>query len=542
MGELWNSIETWIQTQTPEIFGIKSGYYLILLGIIILTFIIRWLLVNIIVKALEKFTSKTKTELDDLIIAAIKKPIGWIIVAFGLLIAYMVFSSAIRPNEQELRQNLRPVVIERMTEDLKETLGEENPALSDAELQALVQSEIDDEFRLRVNEELDEEVQNNLQQFKNINDIVYNIFVTILILCISWLLWSLINNIALFFAKKAEETESKLDDQIVPIARKFFKILIISVAAGIVLSNFGINVTGLIAGLGIFGFAFAIAAQDTIGNMFGSATLFGSKPFQIGDFVIFGSIEGIVEEIGLRTTKIRKFDRHLVIIPNADLAKGVIENVSGRGTTYRMREIIGLTYGSSPEQIEEFCEEVRNMILAHDFTNKDSYYVHFTNYGDSSLNILIQCFFECEGGFPQFLKAKQEFLVDVMRLVNRMGLEFAFPSMTLYKYDNDMQQDSNKNRELFAKFLRMKRDRQRKEQLRKIKESEMSPEEKEEKAKHELKEKEEHINELKSQLKKEEEEADTIKKELYGEEDNRSEDEKKVDEGLQKGGESVEED
>lgn len=535
MFELWGEIEAWILS-TPEIFGINVGYFLILLAILIITVFVRWILVNVIVKTLEKLSTRTETDLDDLIIEAVKKTLGWIIISIGLLIAYYAFSGAIKPDIADLRVEMRPKIEVQLRNEIETAVRENNIDKSPKQIDALIKESIVG-FNEKVDERLSEAVKGKLEQFKNIHNIIVNILVSLIILTVAWFLWKLVANLALFFTRKAEETESKLDDQIVPILRKFFKILIGSIAIGMILSNFGVDVTGIIAGLGIFGFAFAIAAQDTLGNMFGSATLFGAKPFQVGDFIKYGDIEGIVEEIGIRSTKVRKFDRHLVLIPNVNLAKGIVENVSSRGQMFRVREKIGLTYDSTPSQIENFAEDVRQMILDHEYTNKDSYYVYFVNYGDSSLDILIQFFFEVPG-FPEYMREKHKFMLDVMKLVNKMGLEFAFPSMTLYKYDNDLDKDSNDNRNKYSKYLRMKREQKRIEELKRLKDSEKTEEEKKEEMKQKLKEKEQEIQSLKEKVKHEEEEFKDLKKELGGEEEEeeKTDDQKKVEEGLAKGG------
>ncbi len=468
----------------PKIFeGFTLFHLLVILGVLFVIFLIRWILVGIFVKWLEKKSKKTETELDDYIIDAIKVPIGWIVIALGLFLSYQLI--------------------------FKNAFGN----IVGGKFESIIPPEA--------------------------SEFVFSIVFSLVILFVSWLLWRLVNNLSKFFAKKAEETESKLDDQIVPIARKLFKFLIISIALGMILSTFGVNVTGILASLGVLGFAFAIAAQDTIGNMFGSATLFGSKPFQIGDFIKVGDVEGIVEEIGIRTTKIRKFDRHSVIIPNINLAKGVIENVSSRGNMFRVREKIGVTYSSSPDQMELLVESIRDIIHKHEKTNKDAVSVYFINYADSSLEILIQFFFEVET-FAEYLQEKHVFLLNVMRLVNDMGLEFAFPSMTLYKYENDMSKDTEDKKSKYSKFLRKRREQKRMEELLKKSENDMTEEEKEEKLKGDLKEKEDELKKLKDKIKKEEEEVEEMKKEIYGEEE-KTDDEKKVEEGLAKGG-HIEED
>ena len=127
--------------------------------------------------------------------------------------------------------------------------------------------------------------------------------------------------------QKAQQTETKLDDQLVPLARRALKIFIVSIGTVFVLQNLNYDVASLIAGLGIGGLAFALAAKDTIANLFGSATIFASRPFQIGDWVVIGgSTEGVVESVGFRSTRVRTFYNSLIGIPNAKVADAVVDN------------------------------------------------------------------------------------------------------------------------------------------------------------------------------------------------------------------------
>jgi len=142
-----------------------------------------------------------------------------------------------------------------------------------------------------------------------------------------------IDILAYFFKLKADKTETKLDDQLVPIFRKTFKILVIIIGIVYVLQHFHINITTLLAGLSIGGLAFALAAQDTIKNFFGSVMIFIDRPFQIGDWIIATGIDGNVEEVGFRATRVRTFANSLVYVPNGKLSDMVIENMGKR--TYR---------------------------------------------------------------------------------------------------------------------------------------------------------------------------------------------------------------
>lgn len=542
MGEFFLHIDEWMRG-TPELFGIKIGYFLLLAVVILITMFIRWLLVGVIVKWLEKQSKKTETELDDLVIDAIKRPLGWIIIAVGVLIGYFILSGVLSPDPDELRIEMMPKITQQVKVQTEKQIEEQaqvrewSEEKKEAELENALEAE---KFKESVKEELDKAIEKKEEDFENFNQFMINLCFSLIIVFVAWLLWKLVNNLSGYFAKKAEKTDTKLDDQLVPVARKLLKILIAAMTIAIVVQNLGYDVTGLIAGLGIGGIAFALAAQDTLGNMFGSATLFGAKPFQIGDFVKFGDIEGIVEEIGFRSTKIRKFDRHLVLVPNVHLSKGIVENVSSRGNMFRVREKVGITYSSTPRQIEELIEGAKKLIQDNEYTVKEGYMVYMYNFADSCIEILVQFFFDVPG-FPDYMREKHLFMLDIMRLIDKLGLEFAFPSMTLYKYDQDIKADSDNNHKKFVQYMREKREQDRLQKLKELKDSEKTEEEKREEMEQKLKEKEKSLNELKEKIRKEEEETEEIKKILHPEENELTDDEKKVEDGLAKGG-HIEED
>src|SRR5690606_24921192 len=131
-------------------------------------------------------------------------------------------------------------------------------------------------------------------------------------------------------ATKAESTDSKLDDQLVPLLRKAMKIFVVLVGALFLLQNLDVNVASLVAGLGIGGVAVALAAKDTIANFFGSLMIFIDRPFQIGDWVKIGETEGIVEVVGFRSTRVRTFYNSLVTVPNAHFTEAAIDNLGMR--------------------------------------------------------------------------------------------------------------------------------------------------------------------------------------------------------------------
>jgi MscS family membrane protein len=231
-------------------------------------------------------------------------------------------------------------------------------------------------------------------------------------------------------ARKAAGTESRLDDQLVPLVRRALKVSIVAIGAVFVLQNLQIDVASLVAGLGLGGLAFALAAKDTISHVFGSITIFLDKPFQIGDWVDTCGVEGIVEEVGFRTTRVRTFYNSLVSIPNGKLTDAIIDNY-GMRQFRRCSTTVSLTYATTPEQMEAFCAGVRAIIAAHPRTRKDAYEVHFSGFGAASLDVMLYFFFSVKS-WSEELRARHEVFLDVHRLAERLGVEFAFPTQTLH--------------------------------------------------------------------------------------------------------------
>jgi MscS family membrane protein len=231
-------------------------------------------------------------------------------------------------------------------------------------------------------------------------------------------------------SRRAAGTDSRLDDQLVPLVRRALKVAIVAIGAVFVLQNLQIDVASLIAGLGLGGLAFALAAKDTISHLFGSITIFLDKPFQIGDWVNTCGVEGIVEEVGFRTTRVRTFYNSVVVIPNGKLTDAVIDNY-GMRQFRRCSTTVSLTYATTPEQMEAFCAGVRGIIAAHPHTRKDLYEVHFSAFGDASLDVMLYFFFTVKT-WSEELRARHEIFLDVHRLAERLGVEFAFPTQTLH--------------------------------------------------------------------------------------------------------------
>ena len=230
-----------------------------------------------------------------------------------------------------------------------------------------------------------------------------------------------------FFAKK---TDIIFDDQLVPLLNKALRTFILIFGGLIAVQNLGVNVMSVVAGLGLGGLAFALAAKDTAANLFGSIMILWDRPFRIGDWIRFGDVEGTVEDVGFRSTRVRTFYNSLVTIPNAVVANCNIDNM-GKRKYRRIKTNLGLTYDTPPEKMEAFLEGIRHILKANPHIWQDNYHVVFNNYGASSLDVLVYCFLEVSDWGVELVQ-KQNIFLEIMRLASHLGVDFAYPTQSLH--------------------------------------------------------------------------------------------------------------
>ncbi|MDQ5980357.1 MAG: MscS family rane protein [Verrucomicrobiota bacterium] len=194
--------------------------------------------------------------------------------------------------------------------------------------------------------------------------------------------------------------------------------------------SLGADVKAFLAGLGIGGLAFALAAQDTIANLFGSVVVAIDQPFKIGETIRVAGHVGLVEDIGLRSTKLRLVDKSLMVIPNKTVAAEAITNLS-RFTSRRVEQVFGLTYDSKPDQLEAIVREIRTLIESQPEVNAADTHVYFRDFSVSSLDLWV-VYVVKDPDFAKHLVLRQRLNLAIMRAVEARGLSFAFPTQTLH--------------------------------------------------------------------------------------------------------------
>ena len=247
-----------------------------------------------------------------------------------------------------------------------------------------------------------------------------------------WTAFRLIELIAYLAARRAAATASRFDDIIVPMVARSLKFIAVCIGILTFAQVFDLPVFGIVGGLGIGGMALAFAAQDAVSNFFGSVTVLFDRPFEVGDWIVTDGVEGTVETVGFRSTRVRTFHNSLITLPNSKLTTASVDNM-GRRQYRRFSTKLGVTYDTTPEQIEAFCEGIRELLRQHPYTRKDYFEVHVNEFTDSSLNMLLYCFFECSDWSIE-LRERHRLILDILRLAKELHVEFAFPTRTLHMH------------------------------------------------------------------------------------------------------------
>ncbi|MEQ9366745.1 MAG: mechanosensitive ion channel family protein [Leptospirales bacterium] len=245
-----------------------------------------------------------------------------------------------------------------------------------------------------------------------------------------WLVYGLAGILSDYLTDIAAKTESTLDDQLVPLLTRTLRIFIVIIGVLIVIQNMGVNVLSLLAGLGIGGLAFALAARDAVANFFGSLMILFDRPFQVGDWIRVGGSEGTVEEIGFRSTRIRTFYNSVISIPNSEVANEQIDNMGVRQFRRAVANL-GVTYDTPPDTLEAFMEGIKNIIKANPSTRKDYFHVVFKEFGDSALVIMVYFFFKVPDWNNELVE-RQNIYLEILRLAKELKVEFAYPTQTLH--------------------------------------------------------------------------------------------------------------
>jgi len=296
----------------------------------------------------------------------------------------------------------------------------------------------------------------SMESFNKIFNITYAILFTLII-------FRILNTVASIHINDIDQSNKKIKSEMVNVTIKIVNFLIMIMGLLLVMHFAGANLATVLSGLGIGGFAIALAARESLSNFLGTISILMSDMFSQGDWIAVGNTDGTVIEIGLRVTTLRTFDNALISIPNGVIANQEVKNWSKRTIGRRIKMSIGVKYNSKPSDIKEAIKEIRTMLQNHPdiATNKTEYlhkskkssklvshedamgvkrtlYVHLDEFADSSIKIVVNCFTK-KVAAQDWLDTKEEIMYNIMDIFEKNSLEFAYPSMSLYheKEDNN---------------------------------------------------------------------------------------------------------
>lgn len=267
-----------------------------------------------------------------------------------------------------------------------------------------------------------------LELHESLDLFLFKAYQILIVINITWFVVRLVNALIEEYVTPIanDPNNKKIDNNFLPIIRRSILGIIWVIGIVMALNNAGVNVGTLIASLGIGGLAFALAAQDTIKNIFGGITIFSDRPFRIGDRIKVDGFDGIVEDIGIRSTRLRTLDRCLVTIPNFKLVEASVENVSEEPMR-RIVSKIGLTYNTTPEKMNQAISILKDLpkkVKGMDAEN----YVFFSDFAEFSMIITFIYFIRKKSDIPTTIS---EVNLEVLDAFNKAGLDFAFPTQTV---------------------------------------------------------------------------------------------------------------
>ena len=265
---------------------------------------------------------------------------------------------------------------------------------------------------------------------KEIDFILNNVIKSLFTFVLFWAIFVIISPISNTIINNSSKLSGKnLGKDLANLINKFIQVIIVALGFITILQEWGYNITGFLASLGLVGMAVALAAKDTVANLFGSLVIFSDKPFKIGDWIKTSNVEGVVEAVGIRSTKVRTFAQALVAVPNATLANTEILNWSKMGKR-RIKMSIGLTYDTTQKKMNKILKEIRAMLKNDINVHQDTIHIYFTDFNDSSLGIFCY-FFTKSTAWDEYMRVREDVNLKIMQIVEKNNSSFAFPTQSI---------------------------------------------------------------------------------------------------------------
>lgn len=264
-----------------------------------------------------------------------------------------------------------------------------------------------------------------------LDSILRSFFIVVLF----WGIIKVVTHLSDHIHKVTNKFGDKVSVEVANFMIKSIRFFLIILAAIAVLQEWGYNVSGFLASMGLVGMAFALAAKDTAANLFGSLVIFTDKPFEVGDWIKTPEVEGIIESIGIRSTQIRTFAQAQVTVPNATLANSAILNWSRMGKR-RIKMNVGLTYQTKGETVKKIVDDIRSMLENHPDIHQDTIHIYFTTFNSSSLDIFCY-YFTKTTNWGEYMAVQEDTNLKIMQIVEQNGSSFAYPTQTLFLNNED---------------------------------------------------------------------------------------------------------
>ncbi len=258
---------------------------------------------------------------------------------------------------------------------------------------------------------------------------------TLFIFAIFWSIYRSADIIKDILVKISERAANGLNDIVLPYITRGIKVLVVIIAISVIAKEWRYDLGAILAGLGLGGLAFALAAQETLANFFGGLTIMIDKPFTVGDLIQTTTVEGTVEDIGFRSTKLRTAEQALVSVPNSIIAKGAITNWSKMGKR-RIKFNLGIRCDTSTSQIEALLKRVRTMLTDNPQIHPDTIFVYFDAFGESSYDLFFN-FFTKTTKWQDYLKVKEEVNLELLHILDDLNICIAYPSTSVYMEEKE---------------------------------------------------------------------------------------------------------
>ena len=249
---------------------------------------------------------------------------------------------------------------------------------------------------------------------------------TVFILALFWFFYRTTESLVLVFERYLNKTEKKMNPVLVGILGKIIKTIIVILEIFIIIKEWGYDVSGLIAGLGIGGLAFSLAAKDAASNFLGSITIMLDKTYRIGDWIETEKAEGIVEEIGFRSTKLRTFEDALISVPNSIMSNEPVTNWSKMGKR-KIKYILQIPLDTPSEKIEALLNSIREMLKCHADINQDTIVVNLKGFGEATLEVLFH-FFTKTTSWITYMAVSEDIALKVLHIFNEIGIPITVPA------------------------------------------------------------------------------------------------------------------